>query len=235
MAHETFDPLAAAAFVARRRQQLAEAGVTVAVRHDFARLREVAGQPISRLFGAAGFDYLPGRAFWVEASDAKGRLVHQQALRLEDLAGGTAAQLLESQFRRLWPETAAGVPPGLDVAPALKRMRGRLVWHGEGWLADAWRGRNLAGVLGELGLGLALIEWRPDFVAALHSDGHARRGFGVQQGYHHVQPLGELWRLAPGWLYSDDWIIWIEGDELVRLVNLDAARSASPHPPPGRS
>ncbi|MEX2630118.1 MAG: hypothetical protein WD341_09290 [Tistlia sp.] len=232
-----FDPLAAAAFVERRRQDAEALGLTVRVRRDFAALQrpgEAGGQPAGRLFGAAGFDLLAGRAFWIETADLEGRRVHQQAMRHEDLAGATAAELLESQLRRLFPETAERLPGPLDCAPILHRLRGRLVWHGEAWLAESWRGRNLAGPLGELALCLALIEWRPDAILGVASEHDTRRGYPLREGYHHAQPLGELWRLAPSWLYSDDWINWVEADELVRLVGLDRGRSESPHPRPAR-
>ncbi len=232
-----FDPLAAAAFVERRHRAAEELGLTLRVRRDFEALQreDAGGQAASRLFGAAGFDFVAGRAFWVEATDGDGRRVHQQAMRLEDLAGASAAELLERQLRRLFPGEAGAPPPGpLDCAPVLHRIRGRIVWHGEAWLAEAWRGRNLAGPLGELALGLALIEWRPDAVLGVASEPDTRRGYPLREGYHHCQPLGEIWRLAPSWLYSDDWINWVEAEDLVRLVNFDRSRSASPHPPRGR-
>lgn len=174
---------------------------------EFARLRrELRGSAVSPLFDPAVADGLAVRGVWMLAADEAQRVAGLQAFRLDraepSLAGFAPSWMLEHYRRRREP-----VVPGATPPPASSRahlVSGRVVYHGELWVAP--RARGCFPLFPRLGLLLALVKWQPEAVWALTGQSMATRGHMLRMGYGHVEPGFLTWEHPPEGAEHSEWI-----------------------------
>ena len=218
-----FCPLQTSRFISSIEREINQRGLTVECMTDFTELnRECdliddklgATEPFSNLF----FDIVPSQGFWIRGTDPEGRLSHVQAMRLDNLEGISLADHWAQQLRRIHCDPNPGARLSGGGAPAAHMITGRVVYHGEMWIAQHMRGRGLGGYLSRLALGLAQARWAPDFVYGFVKTDLVRAGFAVREGYMHMQPEGIAWDQAPSNINADDWIVWMGREHLTYLV-----------------
>ncbi len=174
-------------------------------------------QPLGAPFDPALQDLDGGKAYFISGRNPQGELVHTQALRLLDLGDGSVADYLRRNFHDFPPP---GVPIDLansayNAGPGARRMKGRVVYHGEIWIKDnpAWRGRGVIDHLSRFALLTASMHWQPDYVFGFIARGKARKGLTERLCYMHYDPYALAWSLEGrnqpitgnlAWMANDD-------------------------------
>ncbi len=203
-------------------------GVRLEVRTDFEELLEVNQSiaertPLTPIFDPACSRVGPSNGLWIKGTDRAGEVVHLQAARRADLAGGNLAQHFET-YRHLYCSRGFGIDPDssvFDAAPALRRITGSVVYHGEIWLRggpNGFRGCGLGTVLPRLVLALSLARWAPDFMVGFVRPAVAFKGIPIRYGYMHVQPGGILWNVPGEERPVDEWLAWLDREEVRYLM-----------------
>lgn len=193
---------------------------------DYARIVEKhrGEQPLGPPFDPEKTFLPKSRGIWVVGRNAKGTVVHTQAMRLLDLCDQTLARYLSARF--------AEFPPGgmeVDLAgswfrpgPGAAQISGRAVYHGEMWLADdsAYRGRGLIDVLARFAFLTAMLHWQPDHVFGFILRPVARRGLAEREGYMHTDPYCLSWKVAGRNQPLDCNMVWMALNDLRHVMHV---------------
>lgn len=224
-----YDPLDLAEFIGRRRNDLADLGLTLQTRDDFDALYalDLPGKRVSPMFSPAHHDLLDQRARWI-CGTIEGQIVHVQAYRVIDTGASTMERALVSEFARIFGKPSA-VPIGA-IADMLAEMRGRIVYHGDLWCHEQLRGTGAGEKLGAIGVGSAMMNFDPDYVIGFMEQPLAGRGFFFREGYFHIEPLGSGWRRGAPFLLEDDWLVYCSRSSLRKLVMRDAQQNRVKQP-----
>ncbi len=185
--------------------------------------------PLSPVFDPAVSDLGSKNAFWIKGSNSEGEVVHTQAMRLNDL---TDCNLAEHLYQR----RVAYIPPGVSVdidrsdfgsAPASRFITGDVCYHGELWLKggnNGLRGGGLTSALPRLALGLALLEWSPDYVFGLVHPLAACKGLVAREGYMHLAPGGILWQQTEEQEVFEEWLVWMSREDIQHVMRFSPIR-----------
>ncbi|MBB4276681.1 hypothetical protein [Rhizobium mongolense] len=166
-------------------------------------------------------DLPPGKAFWIIGRDREGRVVHVQAMRLDDLSNTNLAEHLGS-LRACFadPDLQAGPRSSCSCyAPTARSITGLVAYHGDIWLREDFRGRDLASFIGRIAFGLAWVKWSPDFIYALVAGWNIEKGIVDRYGYLHREPHGSVLRLPAQAIDDDEWLVWLTRDELSKTLS----------------
>jgi len=192
-------------FIANSTSLLNDAGISLTLGYDFdvyrdhladARPDHILGMP----FDPDLHQMTSANAFWIVGHNAKGDIMHTQAMRMLDLQGQSMADYMRHTFREFPP---SGVD--LDLArsryrpgPGAMRMFGRACYHGEFWIGATpreFRGAGLSSVLGRYAFWQAIQHWDPDHVMAFMVKTVVFKGFAARHGYMHTEPGALRWFL----------------------------------------
>lgn len=191
---------------------------------DLARVnRDLDKLPLTPQFDPALSDLGPGNAFWLRGTDAVGRVVQTQAVRMDDLTDTSLARHLVS-LRAFYRDPARTAHPAETcsvTAPAAHAIGGRVCYHGEFWLAGGahgFRGRGLARVLPTVGFAIALAGWSPDFIYGTVQPAIVEKGIVARYGYPNLQPRGILWTRPQAGDVLDEWLMWMTWREIADRV-----------------
>ncbi len=190
-------------FIANSLGMLARAGITLEVGYDFdvyqniitaARPEHILGLP----FDPSVHQMSKDNAFWIVGYNAKGEVMHTQAMRMLDLAGNSLAEHLRRSFVDF-------PPPGLDIdfqrsryrpGPGAGKILGKVAYHGEFWVGATpreFRNAGLSAVLGRYAFWQALEHWNPDNIIAFMQNSVVFKGFPARHGYMHTEPGTLRW------------------------------------------
>lgn len=204
------DPLKMVNTIAELLRQGAARGFAFRLSRDFeslARLRrELRGTAVSPLFDPHACDDLADRGFWMSAAGPAQRIVGLQAFRL-DVAEPSLADFAAGWMLAHYARRGEAVVPGAVGPPAQSRgylIGGRIVYHGELWVASHVRG--CFPLFPRLGLLLSLVKWQPEAVWALTGQSMATRGHMLRMGYGHIEPGFLTWEHPPEGAEHSEWI-----------------------------
>lgn len=230
-----FDVLGAVRYSKGLLEQVEGEGISLDVSLDFEAMRDACLGLQGKSESIPVFD--PDRsevgsdnAFWLVGA-AGGEIVHTQALRFFDLGRATLADHFE-RFAHFYCSRGLGIcPQKSDVRSArlADRVTGRVCYHGEVWLHEAFRGRGLAKVLPRLGVGLAHLQWQPDYFFGLALDPQVYRGATNRYGYFQGHPAGIRWADHDGVLVRDEWLVVMEREDMLDLVKMASETVFRPH------
>ncbi|MER8868200.1 hypothetical protein NKI19_31810 [Mesorhizobium sp. M0751] len=166
-------------------------------------------------------DLQSGTAFWIIGRDRDGKVAHVQAMRLDDLSNTSLAEHLGS-LRAWFADPNLKASPGSSCscyAPSARRITGLVAYHGDVWLREDFRGRDLSAFIGRIAFGLAWAKWSPDFIYALVADWLIENGVVDRYGYLHQEPQGSALRLPSQGIDDEDWLVWLARDELLKQIS----------------
>lgn len=219
-----YDPLELVKAIGTLTKKLDEHGLTVETSGDFAALEAeceaIADKELSEQFGTRFFDLNASTGFWLGARDADGKLVSMQAARVENLHGITLAGHWMQQQRRIYCDPNTDGELGEQRCPGAHMITGTVVYHGDMWLEQTRRGRDLGSILCRMGQLLVLAKWQPDYIYCFMSEALVQKGFSTGQGYFHMQPTGTWWKKAPRHIRPDDWLLWNSATDLRYLAQI---------------
>lgn len=162
----------------------------------------------------------PGKAFWIVGRDREGSIAHVQAMRLDDISHTNLAEHLRS-LKGCYddPDLKAGPSSSCSCsAPTADTIKGLVAYHGDMWLREDFRGRDLTSFVGRLALGLAWAKWSPDLIYALVAGWIIEKGVVDRYGYQHRE-YGSILRLPALGISHDDWLVWLTRDELLKTLS----------------
>ena len=193
----------AAAFIATSRTILGQHGIAIQIGSDFQQYKEIIAE--HRPMQVLGYPFDPEHhkfnqesAFWLTGWNSEGQLIHTQAAKIVDLQGKALSEFLLRNFR-MFP------PPFTDLdlrrsrfraTPGSRRIDGKVVYHGEVWMAPeqgTYRGTGLSTVLARTGVLEVIRRWDPDWVYGFMLRKVAFKGFAERMGYMHNEPGALLW------------------------------------------
>ncbi len=190
-------------------------GLRLELRQDFAELAALNQQHRASWHALApSFDPRQGgigphNGFWLRGCAADGQVVATQAARFYDFGSTSLGQHL-SELRLFYAAPAQQAAPGESCqAPAeAGLLHGRATFSGATWVAPAWRGRGLAGILPRLSRLLALARWQSDLTFSFVADALLARGLAATYGYRNIAP-GMRWLAGDGTVLFAGALVWL--------------------------
>ncbi len=216
---------AAIQFAAETSTLLSNLGVAIEVGSDFDYYAEEVAearpdQPIGPPFDHHSHYFTDQNAFWVMGRDRHDKIVHCQAMRLVDLAGGSLAGYMTRRFRDYSP-----VGLTLDLSrsryrpgPAARRIAGRVCYHGDLWLSRSIRGTGVTALLSRFALVTALLHLRPSYIFGFMGEGLAFRGLTEREGYMHAEPATLTWQLSTSEDALEGFMVSVSREDLAQLL-----------------
>lgn len=173
-------------------RELEAAGLRVEVNTDFVAYRKMRDKQLNRMpiypvFDVSSSFIDASNAFWVCAFNEKNELVHTQVIRMLDLPETLHEHLNEHRHKYLTPGMVKE-PDDVTFAAldSLKKIHGRVCYHGEFWLKegeDGLRGQGYTALMSRLLLEIALKIWSPDFFFGFVPHELAMKGIPFRYGY----------------------------------------------------
>ncbi len=207
--------------VAACEKRFRELDVSLEIDTDFQRFKEVCltcGRgSIGRPFDPSFNDILPHNGFWV-AGWKEGKLVFTVAVRMDDLQQMDLSTFWRRHLGRLFPEGDANWLDS-DVDSELRKISGKVAYHGELWVNDHNRGSGIAPLVCLYSIAWAVIAIRPDWVVAIVGGAGLSGGLSFREGYTNAEPLIHEWRWAPGYIAKDEFLIWINRRDFAAMFS----------------
>lgn len=227
-------------FLASSQHVLNRIGVTLSVGSDFHDYRSqlAEGRPDQQLGAPFDPDHHKideTNGFWVIGRDAKGRMIHTQAMRRLDLGAITLGDYMRNRFRE-FPPTGVDLDLGRSryrAGPGARRMRGNACYHGEYWIGGEpgeFRGSGLSCVLGRYGFWEALNRWSPDYVFGFMQKAVAFKGFAERHGYMHSEPGALRWFIRGNETPIEGFMVYMDREDLSFILEMpleDVAQQAA--------
>ena len=213
--------------VCRVLDALAAQGLTVAESDDFSafktRYEAFRGVPVNPAFDI-GRQAVEG--LWLALEDQNGACCGIQEVRFLGPAAGDLASHLAVRLEDFVP-LGHGVAAATSqvVSAAAQGMRGTLAYHGEFYIAPAYRRRGLAALTIRLGQLAAWLSWRPDIFFGITVPASSSQAFADRMGYGGFEKRAIVWRDAAGTHRYDEGLVWSGPAHL---------RALSKAPVPGR-
>ncbi|RWB36624.1 MAG: hypothetical protein EOQ44_36020 [Mesorhizobium sp.] len=171
-----------------------------------------------------------GRAFWIIGEDQSSEVAHVQALRVDDLTTTNLAEHLES-LKACYadPKSQAGSGSScVCCASTARKITGAVVYQGDIWLREDFRGQGLPRTFSSIAFGLAWAKWSPDFIYGLVPTWSIEKGVADLYGYLHREAHGSVLRLPDREIEDDDWLVWLTRRELSQLIKRTVVESLAP-------
>lgn len=165
-------------------------------------------------------------AFWVKGVDREGTVVHLQAFRLDridDSLADAMANWLVPLYRSSGHDPRAAAS-GLSPSPIARGIAGKVAYHGELWI-KARSGKGMIGLsdlLPRLGLVMAYLKWRPDWVYGLVAGRKACSGLATRWGYTMTQPGVLCWERPPRDEPPTEWIVAASQADIEHMIGMQA-------------
>jgi len=221
------NPLGIARMVVRLESALEAQGLSVKASsdmHGFAAAKlKARGFPAGPMHDADVCDFSDDRAFWMELEATDGTCVGLQAFRCDrvdiSLAEWCANYMIGVYMRRnelMVPAHAR--PPAGSIS---ERLRGKLVYHGELWIAPQVKAANAVDLFTKLGSYIALLKWSPDAIWALTKQRLAQRGMMGRFNFSTVERGFLRWAIASEGIDSVEYLAVSERHFLEQAVEED--------------
>ncbi len=161
--------------------------------------------------------------FWLKGV-VGGEVVQLQAMRYIDLGRQTLAEHLSARAAEYKPPYIDADPAKarFDLSPISAEIQGRVVYHGEYWLAKSLRGGGLTSVFPRYLLSLGQLVFDPDYVFGFQEWNLAFNGLGTKEGYDHVKIQGMRWHMNDG-TESTRAIVWMGRKDIAQMINTNPA------------
>ncbi len=169
--------------------------------------------------------YVVGTAFWVIGRNASGKIVHTQAISLENLTGLSLSTYLQKRFTEFIPFQTDPQFTRFFPGPGSRSMLGVICYHGEFWLqggANCYRGVGLATPLTRYALLLAMMIWSPDYIFAFMRSEIAHKGLAAKAGFMHTEPDSITWKRMGDSKIHKSWTVWLGREDIHHLMKLTA-------------
>ena len=183
------NPLGIARLCASLEAKLLAIGYTIELSHDFGLLDktklELRQSRVGPMHDSEVCDFSDERAFWMRLLDEKGQTVGIQAYRC-DFVDTSLADWLPNYMIGVYMRRAEIMMPSHPKPPRGSiswRLRGRLVYEGELWIAPSAKGKNVFDSFARLGMLLCIVKWNPDALWGLASERMANYGHVGRIGY----------------------------------------------------
>ncbi|WP_420415090.1 hypothetical protein [Roseibium sp.] len=190
-----------------RQQILAVDGViSVRLLHEVSEMERVADAigkgALGPHFSRSMNDISPGHAMVMVAygKSSQGDVpIGMVAARYDDKPGWDLKDFLSAHWARLYPADEPGAfaeftPESCQYA---RGVAGPFAYIGDGWIAKAFRGGNLLGLIQKLLILLAYDEWKPNLTYGWMRPDKVLSGYAARWGYTIVYPRGIEWRIPP--------------------------------------
>lgn len=159
-----------------------------------------------------------GDGYWVVGADKHNEVIFVEAARLYDLSQTNLADHLQS-LRFFYADPTKHAHPQdrcICKAPSAKSITGKVVFQGDVWVRNDFRGQGVLKIMTGIARGISFSMWAPDFVCGLA--GRWAVDKGIYDPPLHYEPGGSILRLVEGHIVDDEWLLWLTGEELRRLV-----------------
>jgi hypothetical protein len=161
------------------------------------------------------------RAFWMSLTDQNGDVIGLQAFRYDEidthLADWCVTYMIGVYMRQnelMVP--AFSKPPAGSIS---ERLTGKLVYHGEIWIAKHIKNRKVFEHFVRLGLITAVIKWRPDAIWGLASAQMAGHGHFTRVGYTILERGFLRWQWASEGIDPVEYLVAVELPSLEGMIN----------------
>jgi hypothetical protein len=225
-------PLAAARAATMLEEELQCLKLSVSISNDMVALDEVKhrvrNMAVAPMHHHAVGVFNRERAFWMCLKDQAGEVVGLQAFRYDEidthLADWCVNYMIGVYMRQnelMVPAFAR--PPEGSIA---ERLTGRLVYHGELWMAKQLKSRRAFEVFARLGLVLSVIKWRPDAIWGLASAQMASHGHLTRVGYTILERGFLRWQWASEGIDPVEYLVAAELASLENMIEEMTAKEA---------
>ncbi|CAH2405053.1 hypothetical protein [Mesorhizobium escarrei] len=220
------NPLHVSRFVQVHDEAAAQKGIKISVGFDFRRYVSITEATPTKTRTYPNFrpDRSPietGDGFWILGLDKNNDVATVQAARLYDLSSSNFAEHLES-LKAFYADPTVHAHPQdrcICIAPSAKKITGKVAYHGDLWVRRDFRGQGVPRIMQGIARGVSFAMWSPDFLCGLMSRWLLDKWIVTKYGYSHYEPGGSILRLVEENIVEEEWINWLTGDELRRLVN----------------
>ena len=218
------NPLGIARLCAKLEEKLAAAGYSVELSSDFILLdktkQELRQAKVGPMHDAEVCDFSNERAFWMRLVDDKGKTVGTQAYRC-DYVDTSLADWLPNYMIGVYMRRAEVMMPSHPKPPRGSiswRLRGRLVYEGELWLAPSAKGKNVFDSFTRLGMLLCIVKWNPDAIYALTSEKMANHGHLIRIGFSNIERGTLRWEWASKDVEPVEYLAVVERNGLEQTI-----------------
>ena len=218
------NPLGIAQLCTKLEAKLGSVGYSVELSSDFASLNktklELRQARVGPMHDAEVCNFSNERAFWMRLVDDKGQTVGIQAYRC-DYVDTSLADWLPNYMIGVYMRRNEIMMPSHPKPPRGSiswRLRGRLVYEGELWIAPAAKGKNVFDAFTRLGMLLCIVKWNPDAIYALTSEKMANHGHLIRIGFSTIERGTLRWEWASKDVEPVEYLAAVERDGLEQTI-----------------
>ncbi|MEM0945953.1 MAG: hypothetical protein AAGK37_00995 [Pseudomonadota bacterium] len=208
-------------------RELETTGMRVVVGDDFSEYRlyrsEQKGRnPIYPMFDVASSYIDDTNGFWICGFNQDDELIHTQAVRLLDLTGQSLGHHLNvHRHKYITPDTTPDPDVTFYSGPeALKKITGKVCYHGEFWLPATGlggpRSHGVTPLLSRILFEILVRKWNPSFVFAFVPKQLAEKGAHLRYGYNHCEP--GTWVGPDQQVTEEDYMIWMSASDMTKAL-----------------
>ncbi len=187
------NPLAVARICARIESELEHLGYTVVVNNDMEALNTTVescrSKTVSPMHNVTVCDFSGERAYWLCLEDSLGQTIAIQAFRCDQVETTLldwCAPYMIGVYMRCHELMVPAQVQTTDNSIS-KKLRGKLVYHGELWVSKHTKNRRVFEAFTRLGLLLSMLKWNPDAIWALAGEQMAKHGHLNRIGYSNIE------------------------------------------------
>ena len=214
--------------VANNLRELEAAGMRLDIGDDFVEYRKLRQSqenrsPIYPMFDVSCSYVDQTNAFWICGFNERDELVHTQAMRFIDISGDTLGHHIKKhRHKYITPNSTPDPDETYYSGPqSLKKITGKLCYHGEFWLSggdNGFRRKGFTPILSRIAFELALRSWAPDYIFGFINATLAFKGTQMHHGYSHCEP--GFWHGPDNQITDEDCLVWMSAREIVRFLQI---------------
>ena len=208
-------------------RRLREKGFVCEMHTDFGLTNQICaemGKPYSsRIIDPLFNDFTRDNCFWLIIR-FENRPIGCLGVRKDVLAGGEFISFLDRQYARIYFGQTSGVIDTALVPPVFRDVKGAVAYFGDLFLVEEFRsGRNGfdLGAMIMLAKGLALMEFRFDWLIAFIREPHAVKGYGALYRTAFQYPEALRWLKTCDLRADSDWVLCSRSSDVEYLVKSD--------------
>jgi hypothetical protein len=217
-------PLSAAQAASMLEDELRAAKLRVHVSSDMAAFdrakQKARGMCVAPMhhFEVGVFDH--ERAFWMYLTDEANEIVGLQAFRYDEIDTHLADWCVNYMIGVYMRRQELMVPsfPKPPAGSVSERLTGKLVYHGEIWIAKTIKNRKVFEHFVRLGLVLSVIKWRPQAIWGLASAQMAGHGHFTRVGYTILERGFLRWQWASDDIDPVEYLVAVELQSLESMI-----------------
>jgi hypothetical protein len=167
-------------------------------------------------------------------TDEAGEVVGLQAFRYDEIDTHLADWCLNYMIGVYMRQQELMVPsfPRPPEGSISERLTGKLVYHGEIWVAKSIKNRRVFEAFVRLGLILAVLKWKPDAIWGLASAQMAGHGHFTRVGYTILERGFLRWQWASDGIDPVEYLVAAELHSLESMIDEMMATEAGYSPAP---